>query len=590
MADLTIIIKAVDEASRVLTGVGGQLNSMRVPLTAAGAAMAGVGAAALKMGGDWNDANKTIAAGTGATGKALEALQADFRAVARTGPDSIKNVATAIADLNTRLGLTGKPLQDVSRQFLDFSRVANTEVGGAVRDITRIMGDWDIATADVGVTLDKVLVASQSTGISVERLSQTIVQYGAPLRAMNFTFEESAALLGKWEKEGVNTELVLGSLRIAMGNFAREGIPMRQGLEDVIAQIQLLGPGAEATALAMETFGARAGPDMAAAILEGRFAIDELVGVISDAEGAVADTREEMEGWRETLATLKNNVLGAIGPHLDLAGGILTVAGTVTIMAANIGPAIMAVRGLGAALLFASANPIVLIIAGLVAVGVAVVLLIKHWDEVKAATIEVWDSIKNFLTENWREILAVASLFLLGPAGLVVLFTSNAFGIRDKVVEAFTDLWNKLKEVVGEMVADVIAMFSQLPGELYNIGKKAAQGLLDGLKSIPGALFGGFGRSLPSEAELEEMRRAAMEGRQHGGPVVAGRPYMVGERGPELFVPGQNGAIVPNTPGLGGVHFHGPVTIAASSRMEAEESAQVFGWGIMAAARARGYN
>lgn len=36
-------------------------------------------------------------------------------------------------------------------------------------------------------------------------------------------------------------------------------------------------------------------------------------------------------------------------------------------------------------------------------------------------------------------------------------------------------------------------------------------------------------------------------GRQHGGPVWSGQPYMVGERGPELFVPQQSGAIVPNS-------------------------------------------
>ena len=32
----------------------------------------------------------------------------------------------------------------------------------------------------------------------------------------------------------------------------------------------------------------------------------------------------------------------------------------------------------------------------------------------------------------------------------------------------------------------------------------------------------------------------------NGGAVGAGRPYMVGERGPELFVPGAQGNIVPN--------------------------------------------
>jgi phage-related minor tail protein len=31
-----------------------------------------------------------------------------------------------------------------------------------------------------------------------------------------------------------------------------------------------------------------------------------------------------------------------------------------------------------------------------------------------------------------------------------------------------------------------------------------------------------------------------------GGPVQANRPYIVGEVGPELFVPSQSGAIVPN--------------------------------------------
>ena len=34
--------------------------------------------------------------------------------------------------------------------------------------------------------------------------------------------------------------------------------------------------------------------------------------------------------------------------------------------------------------------------------------------------------------------------------------------------------------------------------------------------------------------------------RANGGPVTAGVPYLVGERGPELFVAPQSGSIVPN--------------------------------------------
>lgn len=34
--------------------------------------------------------------------------------------------------------------------------------------------------------------------------------------------------------------------------------------------------------------------------------------------------------------------------------------------------------------------------------------------------------------------------------------------------------------------------------------------------------------------------------RAGGGPVIRGTPYLVGERGPEMFVPSQSGTIVPN--------------------------------------------
>jgi flagellar hook-basal body complex protein FliE len=44
--------------------------------------------------------------------------------------------------------------------------------------------------------------------------------------------------------------------------------------------------------------------------------------------------------------------------------------------------------------------------------------------------------------------------------------------------------------------------------------------------------------------------------RANGGPVTAGSPYIVGERGPELFVPGASGQIVPNGAfGGGGVNI-----------------------------------
>ena len=68
-------------------------------------------------------------------------------------------------------------------------------------------------------------------------------------------------------------------------------------------------------------------------------------------------------------------------------------------------------------------------------------------------------------------------------------------------------------------------------------------------------------------------------GRAAGGPVAPGRPYRVGERGPELFVPSASGRIEPAAGGAGreirltihvnAAHGEAPPALARSSRQVA---------------------
>ena len=53
---------------------------------------------------------------------------------------------------------------------------------------------------------------------------------------------------------------------------------------------------------------------------------------------------------------------------------------------------------------------------------------------------------------------------------------------------------------------------------------------------MPGGAGFAEGFSLPS----------LLPGRANGGPVSSNQPYIVGERGPELFVPGTGGTVVNN--------------------------------------------
>jgi phage-related minor tail protein len=64
------------------------------------------------------------------------------------------------------------------------------------------------------------------------------------------------------------------------------------------------------------------------------------------------------------------------------------------------------------------------------------------------------------------------------------------------------------------------------------------------LRASANNLFAMIGKSLfSSPVSLAEPLSGA---RANGGPVESGGAYMVGERGPELFVPRSAGAIVPN--------------------------------------------
>lgn len=59
---------------------------------------------------------------------------------------------------------------------------------------------------------------------------------------------------------------------------------------------------------------------------------------------------------------------------------------------------------------------------------------------------------------------------------------------------------------------------------------------------------------------------ASLEGRAHGGPVSAGRPYIVGERGPEMFTPATSGRIIPNSGGRSaGGTFNTYLTVSGAS-------------------------
>ncbi len=123
----------------------------------------------------------------------------------------------------------------------------------------------------------------------------------------------------------------------------------------------------------------------------------------------------------------------------------------------------------------------------------------------------------------------------------------------------------KIKDVATSVSISIAESFSQSFAQLVVSG----QSMLSGLKQIFANLAKQFAAMIIQAAALAALMTiisggsfagaatakgtnfasrfmGGLTGKASGGAVISGTPYIVGEQGPELFMPGQSGTIIPN--------------------------------------------
>lgn len=141
----------------------------------------------------------------------------------------------------------------------------------------------------------------------------------------------------------------------------------------------------------------------------------------------------------------------------------------------------------------------------------------------------------------------------------VAVFTINALGEAVRVVaNVFSSIWTGAIDTVKSAIDGLIGFVDKLIGKF----EKA----IDLAREIGGGAI--------------DFVRGALPGRASGGPVVSRTPYIVGEAGPELFVPGNSGTIIPNgaLAGMGG-GFSQPIylTITGNTFMGEQDMVEQIG-------------
>ena len=156
-----------------------------------------------------------------------------------------------------------------------------------------------------------------------------------------------------------------------------------------------------------------------------------------------------------------------------------------------------------------------------------------------------FDQIKNAVMDNKDEFAALFQFLsryvaplLGGVLKLAIEGIGVALGVVINLVGALISGFQKVAGVVTTVVDGIKALINLVKN---NPAMRGITGLIDNA-------FGGF--------------------RANGGSVSAGKSYIVGERGAEMFVPSSNGTIVPNG-GMGGT-----INITVNGAIDAEGTAR----------------
>lgn len=157
--------------------------------------------------------------------------------------------------------------------------------------------------------------------------------------------------------------------------------------------------------------------------------------------------------------------------------------------------------------------------------------------------------------------------------GIEEMATASVNTLTEKVIKPFTtqlDEMNKSYASIGMAVSD--AFKGMLTGAMS--WKDGMKGIINSVinelwrlyvvQQIVGmvsSFLGNIGLPIPVAGA-----RAA------GGPVTANKPYLVGEKGPEIVVPGSSGTVIPNRH-IGQAQGGGAVTINVDARGSADPAA-----------------
>jgi hypothetical protein len=432
----------------------------------------------------------------------------------------------------------------VDTNFLLSVKYAAADVGVAVEMVDKMISEMNIRMVDAGEEGNKTGEALRELGLDIGKLQKldTAAQFATISEAFkNYSGNVNKAKLATdaFGKAGRKVPNLLNLGKDGLNDYAKAAQEAGYLLSEADER---MGDefGKQFLNLNKSLEGARniIGREILPVITELLVSLGSFIRENAPNIKAVA---QEFGGWLKTNGPIIGTQIRdmakslvemgkAAWPFIESVGGVkavLTGIGTIAFL-----PTIAAVASLGVS--FLKAVP-------------AIATLTKgFWALAKAATTTMIPAIGGAATALWGMATAGwAAIAPLLPAigigvAIVAGLTLLAFGIKhvvenwDSYSAKLYEVWDITKVFSGGIYDSIAGAFDRLTGKIgawfgWVREKFASLG-----SSIAGVFTGG-----DSPAPIDGARAG-------GGPVSAGKNYLVGERGPEIFSPSASGSIIPN--------------------------------------------
>lgn len=525
---MKLVSDKVKEVGDKISGLGENMTKLVTgPIVA-------IGAGSVAAWQEVDGAMDIVIQKTGATGEALDDMQSRVSNIAQTIPTSFEEAGTAIGEVNTRFGLTGDALEQLSTQFIEFANLNGTDVNTSIDTVQKTLAAFGLSAEDAGALLDTLNKAGQDSGISMDKLAQLMTSNATAFQSMGLNAADAANLLATLEKSGVDTSTAITGLTKVQKEAAEEGTTMEAALNKALTDVNS----------AIDVFGSKAGVKLYESFQNGTLSVSDFVtstASLNDALGSVSETYtatlDPLDQMTTTMNTLKatgadivntaapmleeamkaladvvhqlsdawNNlspeqqemalkfamVAAAVGPVLVVIGNVVSTVGT---LISVIAPIATLITGTIIPAITAAAAPILGIVAAVAAVIAIIVLCIKHWDEIKAKAEEVgkaisdkWTEIKTNITTAVTNIMtAVKEKFETIKNDVVTKVTD----LKNKALTAFNNLKTSISTVIGNIKQTIVGGFqnaidfiTSLPSKALGWGRDIINGLVEGIRN-----------------------------------------------------------------------------------------------------------